>query len=209
MDYTEIYLIRHGETTWNVERRWQGQKDSPLSENGIAQAGAIGKRLSTVEFSQIYASDLTRAYETARQIALHHEPDVIRDVRLRERKGGILEGLTTAEVKEQYPEMAEKMQGIWTPDFAPPGAESANDLFDRVHNTLVEIAQKHQGERIAVVSHGGTMRVFLQHLLGIPLDRRFPLPITNTSLNIVRYGDFRDSSWLAVTLGDVSHVQID
>lgn len=207
MDYTEIYLLRHGETTWNVERRWQGQKDSPLSENGIAQAQAIGKRLSTIKFSQIYASDLLRTYETACQIATHHELEVVRDARLRERKGGILEGLTTAEVKEQHPEIAERMQGIWPPDFAPPGGESAIDLLDRSQNVLVDIAQEHVGEQVAIVSHGGLMRVFLQHVMGIPLERPFPLPIGNTSLNILHYGNFRHGPWRAITLGDTAHIQ--
>lgn len=206
MDYTEIYLIRHGETTWNVERRWQGQKDSPLSVNGLAQAEALGQRLATVELNQIYASDLARTVETACQVANHHELEVIRDVRLRERKGGILEGLTTAEVKEQHPEIAEKMQGVWAPDFAPPGAESATDLLDRSLGALTELAQKHVGERIAVVSHGGLMRVFLQHVMGVPFDRHFALPIGNTSLNILQYGDFRHAPWRAITLGDTAHV---
>jgi len=208
MNYTEIYLIRHGETTWNVERRYQGHKDSPLSKVGIAQAKAIGERLSTREFAAIYASDLTRAYKTARQIAVPHKLDVIKDVRLRERKGGILEGLTTTEVEEQHPEIAAQMKGTWAADFAPPGAESAFVLQERSLPALMELAKKHMGERIAIVSHGGTMRVLLQHILGIPMDRPCPLAIGNTSLNIVRYGDFRDSSWRAITLGDMAHVQI-
>lgn len=207
MDYTEIYLIRHGETTWNVERRWQGQKDSPLSENGVAQAAAIGQRLAGVDLNEIYASDLLRTAETARQIATHHPLEVIHDARLRERKGGILEGLTGAEVKEQHPEIAKKMEGGWPPDFAPPGAESAIDLLDRCNSVLVDLAREHAGERIAVVSHGGLMRVFLQNVLGVPLDRPFAMPIGNTSLNILHYGNFRHGPWRAITLGDTAHIQ--
>ena len=207
MMHAEIYLIRHGETTWNAERRWQGQKDSPLSKSGVAQAESIGQRLATLDFTQIYASDLTRAYETASHIAGHHQLDVIKDVRLRERKGGVIEGLTVDEVEEQHPELAERMKGTWAPDFAPEGAESALVLRDRALPALTELAQKHMGERIAVVSHGGTMRVTLQHILGIPMERPFPLSIGNTSLNILRYGDFRGGSWRAITLGDMAHVQ--
>lgn len=207
MDHTEIYLIRHGETTWNAEGRWQGQKDSPLNENGTAQAQALGERLATVEFDQIYASDLTRAYNTAQHVAAHHNMDVIADERLRERKGGVVEGLTMSELAEKHPEVAQELRGKWLPAYAPPGGENLIQLQERGMAGLTDLAQKHAGNRIAVVSHGATMRAILQHIMNIPIEHSFPMMIANTSLHVLRYGEFRDGPWLAVTLGDVAHVQ--
>lgn len=207
MDYTEIYLIRHGETTWNIERRWQGHKNSPLSENGVAQATALGERLTDVEFSTFYASDLARAYETAQHVAAPHNMDVLTDERLRERNGGVVEGLTMSELAEKHPEVHKELHGKWLPTYAPPGGENLIELQKRGVAALTDLAQRHIGSRIAVVSHGATMRAILQHVMNIPLENSFRMSIANTSLHVIRYGEFRDGPWLAVTLGDIAHTQ--
>ena len=104
MPDTEVILIRHGETEWNVAKRFQGHKDSDLTENGKQQVEALGTRFQDEELDQLYSSDLLRTQKTAKPVSLSTGCQVELDVRLREKNLGIFEGLNVPEIQEQHPE---------------------------------------------------------------------------------------------------------
>src|SRR4051794_11585303 len=101
---SELFLVRHGETAWNAEARFQGQKDSPLTPLGIAQAESVAAYLIAHKVSALYSSDLPRTLQTARPIALATGLTILAEPALRERNLGIFEGLTRAEVEERHAE---------------------------------------------------------------------------------------------------------
>lgn len=152
---TRILLVRHGETDWNRDHRWQGQSDPPLNDVGRAQARALAERLATEPPRAIYSSDLGRARETAEIVGNAFGLSVALDPRLREVDVGEWEGLTMAEVERLYPEGAERRrEGAtgWTT------GEAYEAMGARVLEAVREIAAAHPGERVLVVTHGGPMR---------------------------------------------------
>ena len=173
-DETRLIVVRHGETQANLDGRWQGHGDSPLTKAGIAQAEAVAHRLKRGVFSKLYSSDLGRALQTARIIADQTGHEIILDERLRERHLGIFQGLTTAEMEAKYPE-ERHLYRTAGPDYVIPGGESARQRFERSTLCLREIALNHPGETAVVVTHGGVLNGLLRYTLDIPLGapRRF------------------------------------
>lgn len=202
---TELYLIRHGQTEWNLEGRWQGQLNSALTPLGEAQAKAVGQRMKHVPFDVLYSSDLDRTMNTAKAIAAVTGHEILSDVRLRERKGGLMEGHTLGEARAKFPEHFEVELHQRSADFAFPGGESENQLRDRGIEVLTDLAQRHAGERIVAVSHGAILNTFLRHILGTePSSWRFRL--NNCGLSIVTYGAFHDSSWMVNTINEMGYL---
>jgi len=194
-----VYLIRHGETLWNKEKRLQGQLDSPLTHEGIRQATELAGKLSTVQFAAVYSSDLERARHTARIIASRsNNVAVTFDDRIRERHFGCFQGLTWEEITEKFPEEAAKEQS-GNPMNLAPGGESKQQLLSRAKAFFEDIALRYLNQKILVISHGGILNVWTRHVLNIPLDtpRRFHL--INTAINIFEYYDHR---WYLKTLGE-------
>jgi broad specificity phosphatase PhoE len=143
---TTILVARHGETDWNLERRWQGWADPPLNENGRAQARELAAQLAEVPFDAVYSSDLRRAHETAEIVAAPHGVPVIADARLREVDVGSWSGLLHTEVAERYPD------GVRT------DGETPEQHAERVRKAVEEIARENDGRRILIVTHGGSIR---------------------------------------------------
>jgi len=143
---TTILLARHGETDWNREGRWQGWADPPLNETGRSQARRLAEQLRNTPFDAVYSSDLRRAQETADIVAEPHRVPVAADPGLREIDVGSWSGLTRAEIDNRFP-------GSERPD-----GESREEHLARVLRTVERIARAHAGQRILIVSHGGTMR---------------------------------------------------
>ena len=197
----EIILIRHGETQWNTEGRWQGHADSPLTGNGIQQARALAQRLSILPFSALYSSDLGRALETASIIAEATGHDVIADPRLRERNMGVLQGLTAEEMKEKYPEEFAQYR-VKMAEYVIPDGESANQRARINIDYLSHIAQNHMGECAVVVTHGGVLNNMFRYVLKIPPEGSRKYHIYNTAINSFVY-DGKD--WKLRTWGDISH----
>lgn len=199
---TRLILIRHGETEWNVAARYQGQKDSPLTATGQAQAEALAERLATHPFQHLYSSDLGRARATAEFIAARTGHPIQTRAGLRERSFGIFEGSTQAEVSKLWPEEF----AIWSArraDFTPPGGESHLAMTNRIVGAIDTLAGQHTGETLVVVTHGGALSAMLRHLLGLPAEspRRFGVP--NAGWNVVAHTDQR---WMVETWGDISHL---
>jgi broad specificity phosphatase PhoE len=154
---SRILVVRHGQSTWNADGRWQGQADPPLSELGIAQAeaAAVGAAIDGVR--AIWASDLERARHTASILAAAYGIDVVSDPRLRERDAGEWEGLTRAQIEEQYP-------GALAARQRPPGFEADDVLVVRALAALEELAATLAGGTAIVVTHGGVILAVERHL---------------------------------------------
>lgn len=164
-DTVTLVLWRHAQTTYNVERRFQGQTDVPLNEAGRAQAEEAARYLAGRRPSAIYSSDLSRASATADALARLTGLPVQLDKDLRERSGGRWEGLTETEIREGFP--AER--ATWT----PPDGESAAAVADRASGALQRIADGLPGGSLAVVvGHGAALGLAVARLLGIPWEAR-------------------------------------
>ena len=148
---TELYLVRHGETDWNLARRIQGTTDIPLNDTGRAQAMASGRMLARREWDGVYSSPLSRAFETAEIIADEVDlPAPVAVDALVERNYGAAEGLDFLEIDARFPEGVDVS-----------GRESRAAVAGRVVPALVRLAEQHPGERLIVVSHGGAIRAVL------------------------------------------------
>jgi glucosyl-3-phosphoglycerate phosphatase len=167
---TRILLVRHGETTWNAEKRWQGWANSELSELGMRQAVEAAEGVGAVD--AIVASDLDRAADTARIISeLIGVGPVMTEPGLRERDVGEWSGLTAAEIDARWP----GAYAAWRadPNSAPPGGETNETILRRAHDALRRIAEAWDGAEVLAVSHGGLMRL-LERDSGI--ERPPPVP---------------------------------
>jgi broad specificity phosphatase PhoE len=145
---TTLLLVRHGETDWNAERRWQGHADVPLNERGRKQAHALAEQLARQPIDAIYSSDLSRARDTAEIVGARLGAEVVVDPDLREIDVGPIEGLTAEEAGT-----VEGWQG------EPKDVHAA-----RVLAAVHRIAERHPGGRVLVVTHGGSMRRVHEHL---------------------------------------------
>ncbi len=153
----DLLLVRHGQSTWNADGRWQGQADPPLSALGERQAAAAGATLEG-PFDAVAASDLARAASTAAAIAAAQGLEVVmRLPALRERAAGPWEGHTRAEIEERWPDHLATGR-------RPEGYESDDDIVGRVLPALDELREL--GSRLVVVSHGGVIRAVQRHLSG-------------------------------------------
>ena len=178
-----LMLVRHGETEWNVQRRYQGQSDVPLSELGVWQAKLVAERLADQKIDVVYASDLKRAWETAQIIVAKNGLNILSEPRLRELKFGILEGLTFDEAQEQYPELI----AAWLGDFhqTPQGGETI-DLFNaRIVSLLEDLKQEHDEQTVLLVAHGGPLSELLRVVLELSPQKRWYLELENASLSEV------------------------
>ncbi|HHU60979.1 MAG: histidine phosphatase family protein [Bacillota bacterium] len=203
---TSVILVRHGETVWNLEQRYQGQLDSPLSKQGIIQTEQVAKALSKRVIDVIYCSDLLRARKTAEKIGEYHNLVPYSDSRLREIKFGVWEGLTRAEVMEKYNDIykARFEDGL---NIRVPGGELPGELLERFAGFLEEKISKHQNQTIVIVSHGAALRVIIASLLHIPLEKSYCLRQNNTGISELKFVN-NDSgcSWEAVTINCTSHL---
>jgi len=154
-------LLRHGQTTWNIERRFQGHTDIPLDDTGREQAERAGRMLAALRPDAIVSSDLVRASSTAQPLARLTGLVPVPDKDLRERSGGLWEGLTDAEIRERYPRERES----WD----PPEGESREAVAERVARALRRAADAiPPGGLAVVVSHGAAIRLGIERVLGLP-----------------------------------------
>jgi broad specificity phosphatase PhoE len=169
----ELILVRHGETDWNRDRRYQGHADPPLNDAGRAQARELAASLQPMELDAIYTSDLRRAAETAEIIGTGRDIPVRREPGLREIDVGSWSGLTRAEIEERFPG-AEHHDG-----------ESPEAMRERVVSTVTAIASRHDGQSLLIVSHGGALRALLHHALD---DESVP-PVKNCAIYRLAFRD--------------------
>jgi len=183
---TRVYLIRHGEVEGAGIPRYNGHADVPLSERGIAQYHMMKERLAEMRISACYTSDLSRCAIGAEIIGSRLGLTPVRERDLRELDIGIWEGKSWAELMEEYPQ--EWRAGLADiTNYRAPGGESLADLSNRVMPVVTEIANRHRGEEVLVVAHGGTNRVILLNAIGAPLASLFNIEQVYCCLNIIDY----------------------
>jgi glucosyl-3-phosphoglycerate phosphatase len=192
-------LWRHGQTTWNAERRFQGQSDIPLDETGQAQAERAARLLAALRPDLIVSSDLSRAASTAAPLARLTGLEVMLDKDLRERHGGCWEGLTDAEIRERYP----AAHATWTPPDGEPTVAVADRVAAALQRTAAAAADLGHDGLAVVVSHGAALRLGMSRLLRMPDELSGVLgPLSNCSWSVlgVRYGRWRLQEHNAGTL---------
>lgn len=200
---TTLLFIRHGETDWNRQGRFQGQIDVPLNGTGQAQAERLAARLAAERYDRLFCSDLLRARQTAAPLAARWGQPAVAVAGVREQGFGVLEGLDAATIAARHP-------GLWRlwqqqdADFAAPGAESQRQFHARVLQAVHELAAQAAGLRVAVVTHGGVLDMLWRSAHGLPLSGLRQCQIPNTGLNRLRWTDGRlqVEAW-----GDDSHLR--
>jgi broad specificity phosphatase PhoE len=196
----ELWLVRHGESTWNRERRFQGQRDAPLSDRGRAQAEALARTLAGAPFDALYASPLARARDTAARcgqvldLAVQPIPD------LREIGLGDWEGLEIETVKARFGEGYRRW--LETPvDHPPPGGETIDALRTRVTAAIEAIRRRHPAGRVLVVSHGAALAAFLLGILQLGPNAIWQVQLDNAAVTRLAFPDGR-----LLDLNDVRHL---
>ena len=199
---TTLVLIRHGETEWNRNGRYQGHADSPLTTRGLAQARAVAYALDGERFDAFYSSDLGRAKRTASIIADKVGRRFLTDSRLREQHYGLMQGHDGKGARELDPGFFKSLSS-GDADYVPKGGESRRQRHERAIEALADIAGRHQGGMILVVTHGGIVDSLFRETLGIPHDSPRRYSLYNAAVN--RFG-YVDGSWTLRLWGEVSHL---
>ena len=199
---TTIFFIRHGQTLWNKEFKYQGHSDIALSEEGLQQAEQVAFRLRREPFSAIYSSDLTRAFVTAEKVAQYHSLAVEAMPEFREVGFGEWEGLKYDQIYAGWTAEIEKFFRFPS-QVEIPGGESFHDVQNCTNRGLEILRERHQGQCIAVVTHGGAIRTMLCAALGIHLDNLWSFRQDNTAVNIVEYEEKHNILRL---VNDVNHL---
>ena len=198
-----IIFVRHGQTVYNSESRYQGHSDTELSDLGRRQAGCAAERLKGEKITAIYTSDLKRAKDTAKAIAVFHNVPVQSDPRLRECCFGDWEGLTVSEITERYTEHYQNYRNDSVTNRAPNG-ERLESLQERVVSAIDEIVERHPDETVAVVVHGGPIRAFICHALGTDLRTFRKMSLENCS--ITTFSLEPNGRWFLESLNDACHL---
>lgn len=197
-----IILIRHGETTWNVEGRYQGQVDTPLSPRGIAQGKAAAEALRTIPIHAAIASPLSRARMTCEFAASLHGLPVLTDERLTEIAHGAWEGIYADEIKAKYP----KEFYLWHthPDEVQmPGGENLEDVRKRARAAIDDIVKNYEGKTVLVAAHDAVNKVLITDLMGLPLSTFWQVKQDNACINVLEYESGR---WRLVLMNSTAHL---
>lgn len=199
------FLVRHGETDWNVEGRAQGQMHVPLNDKGLAQAEAIAARLRPMPFTAVYASDLRRVTQTAEPIMRGRDVPLVTLPALRERGFGDWEGLIFTEMKARDPE---RYAALVTGDdtAATPGGESERQLYERVASGVERLLEAHGSDDsdLLVIAHGGSLSAAIVRLLGLPSRSMERFLFDNCGLSAVTVYD--GGSAALNLLNDTTHL---
>ena len=199
---TKVLLIRHAQTEWNIQRRFQGHGNSPITEEGQEQLQRLKSRLAGVEFDVVYSSDLGRTMETSQMLSGKKR---IEEPRLRERGVGVLEGLNLEQIMAKHAEAFQAFRA-GDKDHQIDGGESLQTALNRAWEFLEEMPVKHAGAELAAVSHAGLIRLICKQILGLKLDAPNFFQITNTSLTQLIFSP-KDFTWNLEYLADTTHLQ--
>ncbi len=198
-----LYLIRHGETEWNKEKRFQGWTDIPLSPEGEAQAKKLGKRFEQISVDEIYVSPLRRAVQTAQCVADATGLSLQYNENFKEINFGAWEGMTAKEIAASYgPAFTEFIAHPEEGTF--PGEISFDHVTERIQRGLAEVLEGKDGKNIVIVSHGGIVRLMIRYLMGFTGEWYNKTWIDNTSISLVEVRPDRGN--LLRVLNDFSHL---
>lgn len=199
-----IILIRHGETTWNIEGRYQGQEDTPLSPRGLEQGRLLAQGLKDVPLDICISSPLQRSYQTCKFCADLHNLPVATDARLTEINHGDWEGVLAPDIAKAYP--VEFEQWHTAPHLVQmpgKGGESLEDVRRRVRAAFDEYAQKYEGKTILVAAHDAVNKAIICDLLGLGMEHFWQIKQDNTCINVLEYNE---GTWRLVLLNSVNHM---
>ena len=199
---TRLLFIRHAQTEWNIQRRFQGHGDSPITEEGQEQLQRLKSRLAGLEFDVVYSSDLRRTMETSKMLSGKQR---VEEPRLRERGVGILEGLNLEQIMAEHAKAFRAFRS-GDKDHQIEGGESLQIALNRAWTFLEEMPEKHPGAELAAVSHAGLIRLICKQILGLALDAPNFFQIPNTSLTQLIFSP-KDRSWSLECLADTTHLQ--
>jgi len=203
---TRLIAVRHGETAWNVDTRIQGHLDIGLNATGLWQAQRAGQALADEPIAAVYASDLSRAWQTAQAIARPHGLEVQPDLGLRERAFGRFEGMSFAEIEATLPEDARRWRER-DPEFEPEGGgESLLTFRDRVTGTASAIAARHPGQLVVLVAHGGVMDVLYRAATRQELQAPRTWQLGNAAINRMLW---TPEGFTLVGWSDIAHLAAD
>jgi len=183
---TDLIFIRHGETDWNRQQRFQGQIDVPLNPTGHEQARRLAQALAGERFDLLISSDLLRARETAAPLEHAHALPAVSRPGLREQSFGVLEGMDVAGIKSRHPQ-------LWAQwlrhdaDYALPEGESTRQFHARVIAAVRELATTHGDKALVLVTHGGVLDMLWRTVHGLPLHGARVCAIPNTGINRLRW----------------------
>lgn len=182
----KIYLTRHGETEWNLEKRMHGHKNANLTQRGIEEAKKLGKSLEEIEFDIIYSSPIQRAIDTAEYIRGDKKTKIITHENLKELNFGKWEGMLEKDCSEKYPD---QFHNIWyKPEIFEPveGGERLQELMNRIETWFYEMIKNTEYENVLIVTHGVVNRAFYTVLKKNSIERFWEEPyILNTALTII------------------------
>lgn len=206
MTVRRLLLARHGQTSYNRERRFTGWDDPPLTQRGKAEARALGRRLIDERIDAVYSSDLRRAAETS-AIAVARHPaasgvPLLQDAALREANFGEWQGLTFDKAIERDPDPAAALLAR-SIDFCAPGGETIPQVHARVDGFLRRLHQDHDGATILLVASGGPLQILVAALFGIPIEGHWRLAVNNGALSVV---NFVEGEPILTLLNDRSHL---
>jgi probable phosphoglycerate mutase len=183
---TRILAIRHGETDWNLDARIQGHTDIPLNTKGRWQAQQLAQALAHEKIDVIYASDLSRAFDTARAVAKVQRKRAVAVPMLRERHFGVFQGRQFKDIELELPEQATRWRQRDV-DFCPEGGESLRLFDERCVGAARLLARAHPGQTLALVAHGGVMDCLYRAALHIDLQAPRSWQLGNASINRLIY----------------------
>jgi 2,3-bisphosphoglycerate-dependent phosphoglycerate mutase len=195
---TELILVRHGETDWNRELRFQGHVDVGLNAIGLEQARRVALRLAAEQAHRVYVSDLLRARQTAHPVAQQLRLDSICVPGLREQSFGAVDGMRVDDIKQQHPQAWEDWLQF-REDFCMPGGETTREFHARVMDAVHRLAADHRDETLVVVTHGGVLDMIYRSArsLGLAGPRQSDIPnagvsrvrVVQTRVEIVSWAD--------------------
>lgn len=195
----KLILLRHGQTNWNKEGRYQGQIDTDLSPLGEEQASKLALALKSLKIDYFIASPLKRAYETACKSAKYHNLEVIKDERLLEINHGTWEGKLSSEIDEDLLRLWKSAPHL----VKMPNGESLDDILARVKLAIDEYLAKYDGKTIAVFAHDAVNKVLISYVLGLELSSFWNITQDNTCINVLELSkDFTK----IISLNNTSHL---
>lgn len=208
---TRLILVRHGETEWNRQLRFQGQVDVPLNATGHEQAQRVARRLAQGEVHRVVSSDLSRARQTAAPLAellaRRGGPDPLESAALREQSFGLVDGMSVDEIKRQHPEAWNQWVGFQA-DYAFDGGESTHRFHARVLLGLRELVDAHAGQTLVVVTHGGVLDMVWRSARALSLHGPRETHIPNGGVNQVQVHVENDAHRLAILdWADIAHLE--
>ena len=179
-----VYLTRHGQTEWNIEKRLQGHGNSPLTESGLRGAKELSKRLENINIERIYTSPIERAYKTAIILKGNKNIDVVKHEGLKEMNFGDFEGKITEDVMKENPDWNINLIMQGNLEMRAPNGETLAEVRERVSKAMDEIIKDNEGKTILIVGHGITLKAIMNYFKDKDVNNEVMGQTTLTKVNV-------------------------